>query len=200
MILYHLPIPVPVFIMRLCVWGVLLYRKIRYGKAYRQIALTQGKYAIVDVEDFAELNKYKWYAVNAGHTFYAVQSMYTENRKRIIVKMHRQIMRPDKDTLVDHIYHNGLDNRRGNLRLATAEQNSWNRRIRKIRDSSKYIGVRWCKYHKKWRVSIRRNGRKEHLGYFDSETEVAKIYDAAAKKYRGEFAVSNFGPPNKFGG
>jgi hypothetical protein len=33
---------------------------------------------------------------------------------------------------------------------------------------------------------------------FDDKIEVAKAYDEAARKYRGEFAVLNFGKPSVF--
>ena len=200
MVKIHFYIPIPTFIESIFVYFLLRYRKKIYGYPFRKIKLTQGLYAIIDPEDYEQLNIHKWYAVRAGQTFYAVRSIYierpransTKRKMRTTVKMHRQIMRPDKDLVVDHINHNGLDNRRKNLRCVTTEENNRNRIFK---GSSQYIGVHWCEDRKKWRVRIYINGIKVHIGYYDSEIEAAKAYDEAARKYRGEFAVLNFGEP-----
>ena len=99
----------------------LLYRRARYGYAFRRIPLTQGKYAIVDPEDFERLNKYKWYAVKDSRTFYAYRNKRV-GKKYISLGMHREILDPPGHLVVDHINHNGLDNRKANLRLATSAQ------------------------------------------------------------------------------
>ena len=188
---YYIPIYTPCFLECICIWTVLLYRKLKYGYAFRKIKLTQNKFAIVDYKKFDKLNQYSWFAVNAGYTFYAARSAYTENKKRIIIKMHRQIIGQKNKKLVDHINGNGLDNRKANLRPATPKQNSWNRRINKTKCSSKYIGVHKCKENNKWRAKIKDNGRIKHLGYFNSEIEAAKTYDRVAKKLRKEFSITN---------
>lgn len=198
MVKIHFYIPIPTFIESIVVYFLLRHRKKRYGFAFRKIKLTQGQYTIVEPQDYEELIKHKWYAVKAGRTFYAVRSIYIERpspdspsrKMRTTVKMHRQIMRPDKDLVVDHMNHNGLDNRRENLQCVTIEENNRNRIFKE--GSSQYIGVHWCEYHKKWRVRIYINGKKVHIGYFDSEIEAAKAYDEAAKKYRGSFVGLNF--------
>jgi hypothetical protein len=170
----------------------LFYRRIRYGYTFRRIPLTQGKYTIVDPEDFERLNKHKWHAVKSGNTFYAIRCVGPA-KKTTYIRMHREIIRPPGHLVVDHINHNGLDNRKANIRPATRSQNNFNRLIiKRENSSSKYKGVAWKKDKKKWRARIHFNGEYKFLGYFKEEIHAAKAYDKAAKKYQKEFAVLNF--------
>lgn len=174
----------------LCVWPALLYRRLRYGYAFRRIPLTQGKYTIVDPDDFEKLSQYKWYAAKGVHTFYAQRAIHKDGKRKTIL-MHRQVMHAEKDILVDHINRNGLDDRKANLRFATYTQNAWNCERKVSTDSSKYKGLCWEKDNRRWRVRISINNKSKHLGFFDDEKEAAGVYDAAAKKYRGEYAFLN---------
>jgi hypothetical protein len=169
----------------------LLYRRARHGYAFRRIPLTQGKYAIVDPDDFERLNKHKWYAAKDTNTFYAVRKKRV-GKKYISHGMQRQILQPPVHLFVDHINHNGLDNRKANLRLATCAQNAYNRKQFRKGKTSKYTGVSWIKQIKKWRVIICYKRKNMHIGYFEDEIQAAKAYDKAAKKFHGEFASLNF--------
>jgi hypothetical protein len=181
-------IPIPDFCARIGVWLLLRYKKIRFGLELRYIELTQGKYAIVSFEDYEKINQRKWRALRSPNTFYAVR---TEKDK--IIYMHNEIMPPTPDRMVDHIDHNGLNNSRGNLQLATPSQNACNRRKKNIKCSSKYKGVCFHKWAGKWMSAVKVNGKRIHLGYFDNERDAAKAYDEAAKEYHGKFASLNFG-------
>lgn len=137
------------------------------------------------------MNKHKWYAHKIGNTFYAVRATGS-GRNRRNIWMHREIIHPPDHLIVDHINHNGLDNRKASLRPATRAQNNYNRLIVKRKDSSsKYKGVAWKKENKKWQAQINFKGDHIFLGYFKDERKAAKAYDEAAKKYYGEFACLN---------
>lgn len=156
--------------------------------APRAIPLTKGLFAVVDAEDYRRLARCQWFAENGQKTYYAVRK---QNGKSI--KMHREILNTPEHLFVDHIDHNGLNNQKKNLRLATFSQNCQNRRHSKLKTStSKYKGVHWHKDQKKWAAQITANKKSHHLGYFSSETTAAHTYDLAAKKYHGRFASLNF--------
>lgn len=150
------------------------------------IPLTQDKFAIVDAQDYEWLCKYKWYALKDKATYYAARSA---NRKTL--RMHREIMRAPKHLLVDHRDHNGLDNRRSNLRLCTPAENIRNQGSARG-STSKYKGVTWCKARNIFQARITFNGRRIHLGSFKNEIDAAKAYDKKAKELFGEFAYLNF--------
>jgi hypothetical protein len=88
---------------------------------------------------------------------------------------------PPKAMVIDHI--NGIrdDNRLSNLRLATRQQNSFNRPGAKKRASS-HKGV-YRTRSGKWEAKITLN-----LGCFDTEEEAVHAFKKAALQYHGEFA------------
>ena len=162
---------------------LLLYRKRRYGRAFRKIKLTRGKYAKVSQEDFARMNKDRWYVTTKNNqTFYAVRMIYAGGRKKQI-QMHRAIMNPEKNLVVDHRDGDGLNNTRGNLRIATQAENCYNKRKCRNKRSSQYKGVSYRKRDKKWTAVITFKGISINLGMFEDEIEAAKAYDEAAKAY-----------------
>ncbi|MBL7154178.1 MAG: HNH endonuclease [Phycisphaerae bacterium] len=152
----------------------------------RLIPLTRGQFAIVDAKDYPALTKFTWFAEGGERTYYAVRK---QNGKSI--KMHRQITNAPPHLVVDHIDHNGRNNRNANLRLATFTQNCQNQR-RVSNKTSRYKGVYWNKRLKKWAAQITANKKTHHLGYHKTEEQAAKTYDAAARKYHGNFASLNF--------
>ena len=156
----------------------------------KQIPLTQGKFALVDDEDFEELNKHKWCALKAPKTFYAIRR--DNDAKKSTVYMHRVILGLTNSKIQsDHRDTNGLNNQRNNLRPCTNLQNQRNKTC-KINGTSKYKGVYWNKKAKKWNIRISVNKKRIYGKSFTDEIEAAKAYDEMAKLYFGEFAYLNF--------
>jgi hypothetical protein len=188
----RLTIHIPATLEKLLMSLALAYHRLRYGCSVRLIPVGQGKYAIVDADDYDRLSKYKWQLHSNGRTHYAFRYSSTSGgKKRQRLWMHNQIIDIPEGSVCDHINHNGLNNRKPNLRSATSSQNSCNRRNSR-QTTSRYRGVSRAETSNKWVAQINANGRRIHLGVFDDEVDAAKVYDAAAKKYHGEFAVLNF--------
>lgn len=168
--------------------GFLLERNLEMSKL---IPLTQGKFAIIDNENYKKLSKYNWYVAKSGKQWYAERTFNFGNRKFGIISMHRQLLnlKHGDGKHTDHINHNALDNQMVNLRICTQSQNQHNQAIRKNK-TSQYKGVHWSK--KKYQAEIKFNQKTIYLGRFTDEKEAALAYDEAARRYFGEFACTNF--------
>ena len=173
---------------------VLLYRRLRYGYAFRRIPLTQGKFAIVDPDDYYWLSEYKWSASRLYNKFYAVRTAPAEKGKKRgkTVRMHREIANIPDGLECDHINGSSLDNRKANLRPATRQQNCWNNRKRRPGSLSRYKGVSYSRRGRPWKAMLMIGGKRIYLGSFDTQIQAAKAYDKAAKIHFGQYAKLNF--------
>lgn len=161
------------------------------------IPLTQGKIALVDAKNYEMLSKHKWYANYNQGKWYAQREIKDAEGKRITLRMHRVIMNCPDDKQIDHINHNGLDDRELNLRICTNAENQHNQKPRKG-GSSKYKGVSLRKDTKQWTAHIKNGGGLINLGHYDTEIEAAKAYDDKAKELFGEFACLNLTGESEF--
>lgn len=160
------------------------------------ITLSNGETALVDDEDYEQVAQYKWGPHVGKRKRYAITTVYDEKyrRGRKNILMHRLILGlTDPTVFVDHKNHNGLDNRKENLRIATRSQNQRNSRKPKRATSSKYKGVWWNVKYNRWEAQITvGKGKTRYIGRFTSEDDAAYAYDVTAIEIYGEFACLNF--------
>lgn len=156
------------------------------------IPLTQGHVAIVDDCD-ADLCEFKWSSKIRRNG--DVEGRRSSGTRKATVRhiLHRIIYervinrRLESWELVDHWNGNTLDNRRGNLRLATFSQNAQNAKLYKTSKTG-YKGVHFHKTSGRWRASITKNYKEISLGYFDTPEAAHKAYCDKATELFGEFA------------
>lgn len=152
-----------------------------------------GTHAIlIDDEDFDLISKHKWFIYRCifkgkkARTFYAVAHI-----KGSTVRMHRLLMGvSNPKILVDHKDHNGLNNQRGNLRIASAQQNQFNMRPFKSNKSG-FKGVSYHKGDKMYMVFLRVNNKNTYFGSYKTPTDAAKRWNELARQHHGDFAYQN---------
>lgn len=86
---------------------------------------------------------------------------------------------------IDHINGDPLDNRIGNLRIATRQQQCWNSGMKKTNK----LGLKGVvRAGNKYKAHIRVNDRPCSLGLFDDENDAHRAYVTASRWCFGEFA------------
>ena len=143
---------------------------------YKLIPLTQGLFALVSPEDYNYLRRVRWHARKDGNTFYAARRRPRDESGTEFIMMHKLIaeslgLLSDEQPEVDHINHNGLDNRRTNLRAASRSDNAHNRRHAK--------GYTYDPHGKKpYKVVV----AKKYIGRFATEEEAVAAYWAEKER------------------
>ena len=118
------------------------------------IPLTQGKFALVDDEDYEWLMTMKWHANWQCQNYYAVNSRHQS--------MSRMLLDAPRHLQVDHINRKTLDNRRSNLRLVTNAENGLNRI-----NNSNGITFRGEWFIFPWRLRVRTGPyTRKHIGVY----------------------------------
>lgn len=155
-----------------------------------EIPLPSGHIALIDAADRALVEPYNWFASVGKWGVYVVRNRLKSDPPRMHRKLHRLLLNAAPGQLVDHRNHDGLDNRRGNLRLCTNADNQGNSR-RGRNSTSGYKGVTWHKQRGRWYAHISIDGRFRSLGLYDDPWDAAQAYNTAAIEAFGEFAHLN---------
>jgi hypothetical protein len=148
-----------------------------------------GRVVLVDEGDLPLLVLHRW-SIRVSKGPHRIHHYARTSIDGQWVDMHRFILAPKASDLVDHKNHNGLDNRRSNLRICTAQQNGFNRRI-SPKTKSGFKGVRYDPSgnggRKVWAAQATLDGKTRRLGRFATPEEAHAAYRAFAEQHHGEF-------------
>jgi hypothetical protein len=156
------------------------------------ICTRAGHPFLIDAEDWPRISGFKWYVSSDGGGRMYVYT-YVDKKK---IYLHRFLLKAPNSQRVDHRNGDPLDNRKANLRLASPQQNMFNRRkshtFKGKPTTSPFKGVTWDRSRVRYKAQIKKNGINHYLGRFMDKRSAAIAYDHAALEMFGEFAQTNF--------
>lgn len=139
---------------------------------------------IIDKDDIDKVNIYQWHIEHSRKNIYYAQASY----KGKTIRLHKLILPSLKQ--IDHINHNGLDNRKSNLREATNAENNRNKNFSRS-PLSGYTGIRYNSKAKSYYVRIMVNKKEISLGVYKNIEDAIAARKAGELKYFKEFRYSN---------
>jgi len=159
-----------------------IWREIPGYEGYYEVS-DQGRVRSLDRKVGNRLLKGKYLKPGLNNSYKDVN--LSLNNKRKTFRVHQLVAmaflnhKPDgtMKVCVDHLNNIKTDNRLENLQLISNRENTSKDR----KGSSKYTGVSRFNLTNKWESSIRINGKKKHLGLFESELEASQYYQDALK-------------------
>lgn len=137
-------------------------------------------HATIDAADAAWASQWRWHLTPNG---YAARNGDPESATGRAIYLHRELLGLTYgDGLEgDHIDRDTLNDRRGNLRVATHAQNVQNVTVRR-KATSAYRGVSWNSERGRWAASVTVRSKMHQLGYFDDEVEAAEAARAGRER------------------
>lgn len=145
-----------------------------------EIEITQKQVLLIDENDVCMLRGRKPFAqysprIDAYYVRVNFPGGYKPMLHRLIMGLGRNDHRQ-----VDHINRNPLDNRRENLRVVSASENQFNKRLLFRNNTSGYKGVSLHKKSGRYSAFIQENGKRRWLGYsFKTAEDAARAVHQA---------------------
>lgn len=152
------------------------------GPSIDYVPLSKGLYALIDAADIPLCVNRTWTLLSGKGRFYATTGNGAER-----ISMHRMFLNPPVGLTPDHRNGNGLDNRRSNLRPATASQNATNRPV-STRSTTGLKGVRKAGERRQAVITVPGTASRKKLGYFPTKEDAYAAYCSAAREHHGDFA------------
>ncbi len=171
--------------------GVAARNPVKIVDGVALMELPTGETVLLDLRDVALVGEWRWTRQVNPRTTYArtVIGGRTVGMHRFLLGLQDEHREPG-GKCVDHINHNGLDNRRANLRVGDYVRNGQNRRPNRG-TACGFKGV--TRSGSRWAAHITVEGRDMLLGTYETAEAAAAAYDAAACEHFGVFALTNGG-------
>jgi hypothetical protein len=140
--------------------------------------------ALISTKKIAIASEFEgnWGIHKDGNSYY-VRGNTVQSGKRKTIFLHRVVTSCPDGFVVDHFNHETLDNTDQNLRVVTHAENLQNQKGYQRNGSSGIRGVCWDKKSKKWRSSMRINGKLIYLGLFTDIYEAERTVIKARTIY-----------------
>jgi hypothetical protein len=158
---------------------------IRVDGALAYIELLNGGVALIDAADVELVAGHGWSHNKVDGKTYVCSHQFGGGKRTYL---HRFLVQAPRGWMVDHADLDGLNNRRGNLRVASKAENGANRGANKNNTSGAKGVVRHWRNRNLYVAQIHVRGRNRYLGTFDSREAASAAYFTAAIKQYGQFA------------
>ena len=136
-----------------------------------------------DLEDYDKIKNYCWSEKKDGGYIVTKPNGTT-------VSLHRLVMNPNDEELIDHIFHKTYDNRKSQLRICTINENGCNM----VLPSHNTSGVKGVRFHSRdliWEAFITHNQKYIHLGRYTNKDDAIQARYEAELKYQKSFRYQN---------
>lgn len=135
---------------------------------------------LIDTDDLEMVSKYQWHIEHSRKNLSYAQA----NIEKSTIRIHRLIM--NTTLQVDHINHNGLDNRKSNLRVCTNQENNFNK-LHRRNPKSGYTGIRYNEKSQSYYVRIMVNKKEISLGHYKILEDALEARKQGEIRYFGNF-------------